>query len=228
MTFCHNRSYVIPFAYCLLLLSHRSIPFETITSYFTSCHMDLPHLLAARVIGMITTSQRILLSVIFQQTQPILEIFYCGYYLQRHLFNSRICCRASAGTFTPNRRGYYCIAAGAGCKLRNFLTGGLYNLFVSEFWHSLFLYCPTRVFLKVHLPEMISLFQESNIACGIWNLACIKASLCLLAVRKVTANKINDVGEGRGFLKINLVSVHLHWQASQKTFRVDRGTSWKE
>lgn len=89
----------------------------------------------------------------------------------------------------------------------------------------LILYCPTMVFLRqVHLPEMIFLFQESNTACGIWKLACTKAPLCLLTVRKVTANKINYVGEGRGFQKINLVSVHLHWQASQTTVRVDRRT----
>lgn len=70
-----------------------------------------------------------------------------------------------------------------------------------------------------HLPEMVSFFQKSNTTCGIWNMACIKASLCLLTVSKVTADKMNYAGEGRGFQ--SMVSVHLHWQASQKTFRVD-------
>lgn len=82
-----------------------------------------------RVLGRVT-SQQTSLSVIFQQHPPYFRffIFYFRYYFKRDLFNSGICCRASAGTFTPNRSGYYCIAAGAGCKLKRILSGALLKI----------------------------------------------------------------------------------------------------
>lgn len=49
-----------------------------------------------------------------------------------------------------------------------------------------------------------------------WNLASIKASLCLLILRKVTTNKNNYVGE---------VDFRFGLNSSLKTLRVDRRIS---
>lgn len=67
---------------------------------------------------------------------------------------------------------------------------------------------------------MMSLFQESNTERGMWKLASIKASLCLLTLRKVTTNKNNYVGEGRGFQiwsqLISLTGISENTQSGQK------------
>jgi len=110
---------------------------------------------------------KIVFSHFFSNIQPVSEFLYFRYYLKRDLFNSGICFRASAGTSTPNRRGYYCVAAGAGCKLKRILSDAL--LKICLFWSfdiHLFFIAQPWYFCKFTLLRQPLSFKNQTLYAG--------------------------------------------------------------
>lgn len=124
-----------------------SMLFET-SSSLISPYAYLPLSLGGTVMHsvlLIRFTQGPAFSFLFQQDHSILLMVCFGQHLGRHLFNSRICFRGSAETFTPNRRGYVWIMASAGCKLERvvffffqmclFQSFDTHSFFIAQPWY---------------------------------------------------------------------------------------------